>query len=868
MRRWLTQHAGPLCAALVVVTFMEVTKTFGLVAAIAAGSIALGVVCIATLYLSTHHAPHGVRSASAPASASPTNAKATVEAETSAEDTSPTPSDDPERSSDEHATSDDLVSEVDPANPKPQEDPEPPGDPGPPKADSLAEPAAPETSTSTFPFEEFRRKLVFGEHPLEYLQEQVRAIRSAELPDSDAPAPCPFERFFARRLEEAGLFDDKGDEALPPVRVVMPRHSGLFYVRPDTRELTYAAYLRMLRIEETLNAILAAHDHFGNGLSQTSEERLYQLNQRLTRSICTQAPDVDTADWSYLAMPWQAGSGPADQGEWALRQALSEAIESVRVPYRLEATFRANVAGGDVAIEVALTPAQAFPASAYVEGIGIVSTTTQMRAREASDYGVRLGILLASHAFHAGARVRRVWVSGIERTPSSRTCRYSVCFDRRAFCSIRLGAIQDPLAILRGFGAHMTSEGGRLLATTPSFYLEDERFCPRMRHDLWQLSERPLAASAAFALGATRVSGLVIHEELPRMIAAEHIIGKLDVPDQKLTTEQSVRAILEETQRTSDLSVHDAAERIVGMLVDGTIDASDTTAIEDEMLHGDRMSRLMERAQRLLVQKKPQEALDLLSRELASMDRSSLYRDTSSVAYRCFGSFAERTLYNRINAEDKRSVVLVPDAYVSAHILLAALLTSVDDDEHRAELAAEAQRHAQIALTIAPLSTAANLGAAACYERAGELELASRQLAGFLDVAYDPQGIGLAYYRLAGIQAQLDNPRVCQACYQRSVQALPPLIPLVMGEIQQLVSQGFTFEDVMDNDEVQSLLRDHDIPLSPTERTSYLLYDCAAASVDAEVFPVAHDFMRILEFFTGDDVIRSMRNSLEHEPDV
>ena len=48
-------------------------------------------------------------------------------------------------------------------------------------------------------------------------------------------------------------------------------------------------------------------------------------------------------------------------GEWAVRHAISQAIESFQLPYRLVANFRSNVADGNVAIEVQLTPGDVFP---------------------------------------------------------------------------------------------------------------------------------------------------------------------------------------------------------------------------------------------------------------------------------------------------------------------------------------------------------------------------------------------------------------------------------------------------------------------------------------------------------------------------
>ena len=179
-----------------------------------------------------------------------------------------------------------------------------------------------------------------------------------------------------------------------------------------------------------------------------------------------------------------------------------------------------------------------------------------------------------------------------------------------------------------------------------------------------------------------------------------------------------------------------------------------------------------------------------------------------------------------------------------------------------------ARDHAQKALDVAPLSTPAHLSVAACLERSGNLDLASEQVAKLLEVAFDPQSIGLAYYHLASIQWSLGNERTSQACYQLSVQAFPPLLPFVMQECQELLEEGEQSIELLNAQQIEQELTEHNIPLSPSERLSYLLYDCATASVDAEVFPVARDLMHVLEALTGDDVIRCMRQSLEREPDV
>ena len=69
------------------------------------------------------------------------------------------------------------------------------------------------------------------------------------------------------------------------------------------------------------------------------------------------------------------------------------------------------------------------------------------------------------------------------------------------------------------------------------------------------------------------------------------------------------------------------------------------------------------------------------------------------------------------------------------------------------------------------------------------------------------------------------------------------------------------------DEQIEEVLTANGIPLAPTEQTSELFYDCARASLDAEIFPVARNFARVMRAFNGDDIIEGLIRSLEDEPD-
>ncbi len=725
--------------------------------------------------------------------------------------------------------------------------------------DARQKPEPKQAAVRQFSFEDFSTGLLTSEEPMGFLADFCEST-------SQNATAGPLERFLMRRLTETDIASWRLSDA-PHIDVVMLQHSGTFYLRAPAR-IELGRRFQVLRVEAALNAVVFAIDYYSEPDS-VSEEELIRLEQRHANSICAQVADVTSSDWSYLAMPWQTPWGPSERGEWAVRSSLSESIETLKVPYRLEANFRSNVSGGDVAIEVAAIPARVFPRTAFVDGLGIVPTTSHMRSRESSRYGARIGILLANCAFRASERIHRVWVASVEVTPASRTCRFWACFERRAFSRIRMDAIPNPLETLERLGATMSLEHEVLQPVEQGFYLEDERFCPPLRHDLLQMSERTLPPGPALHLGTSRVSGLSIHEELPRVLAADEALRNMGAPNEGDATSQYVRSILGAAEKTSDVSVWCAAERVASKLVDGTLALDNQQLLRDELISGDALSRAVERAQGLLLRDEPEEALKLLQSALAPLDKAGTYQDTQSTAYRAFDTFAERALYNRLNAQDDRCLVLVPDAYVVAHLQIVGILLarSVARKETKPDTSA-AMQHARRALEVAPLSTSAYLGNVACLERSGALDEAERLLVSMLEVAHDPQGVALAYYRMASIQWQLGHHRASLACYQLAAGIFPLLIPMIMAECHALSSTDPIMRTPLEATEVEAALDEHSIPVAPTPRMSFLLYDCATASVDAEVFPLARDLMGILESFTGDDIIHGIRNSLECEPDV
>lgn len=722
----------------------------------------------------------------------------------------------------------------------------------------LAEPA--------FDFPAFEQGLVGADDPVSYLRQTVGDIRTREAADEASEgtvaSASSFERYLARRLVEAGLLNPQPE--LPRLGVVMPHRSDTFYIRVYAQSISLAAAMRVLRIESALNSALFAWRHFRESLDDVTMEGLFGFDQALTASICAQM------EGSRIGLPPE---GDEPDGEWAVRHAISDAIETVQLPHRLTASFRTNVAQGNVAIQVDLTHSFLFPTSAYVEGVGVVSTTSDMRRIAASHYALRLGILLAACAFRSSRRIERVWVAGVIDGPAGHRCYYTVRFDRGEFLRIDLSRVDDPVQVYLDAGANLHIMGPKdgsftydgyyvhdraiLLPVQQDFSLEDEQFCPKARYEPVALSSRPLHAEQAEALGTTHVSGLAISEDAERSRVADDIALHLTS-----STEKNVRTILDLAGNDADLSVRDAAERTVAKLIAGQLPEDDPLAVREEFAHGDALTQAVLRAQEELESRDFAAVTSRLLAALAPIDGSGAYTDTSTIVYRAFSSYVERALYNRINAQDTRTVLLVPDAYLEAHVMLCLSILGDQGD------AQEALAHARRACQVAPLDMRTNLNLIACLELTGDLKAASSQCRDLLRYAYLPQAIAFGYYRMAGLEWSDGQRDSAQACYQRCMRIMPQTAPLVGIELASLVGGDVSqIEDAMSDERIDELLSRRDIPVAPTAEVQRIIREGVQASLDAEVFPVAKSFVNVMGALSGDDVVLGIVRSLEDEPD-
>lgn len=713
------------------------------------------------------------------------------------------------------------------------------------EVDPATSPATSQTSTasqnvSKLDLEALSKGLARAADPLGFLRSFVTDVRKRDA-DSSAAAPSAFKCHLADRLEQAGILDQ--DLKLPRARVVRPTNSDTFYLRIDDEKFPYLAKLRLLRVESALNYALLV-DRLLDDANAEGAERIVAAEQRVSRSITGQAGRVAL----------RINGGPA-HGDWEVRHALSFGVESFQLPWRFSCRWRLNVAAGAAAFELDLVPPAAWHQTCYVDGLGVVPATPEMRRKAATDYNLRLALLVAGYAFSAAPELAEVWVAGVVDSPAGHACYYSARLPREILEGLDLNAAPDPIAVMKLAGAAITEDGLGLAPVKQAFSLEDERFCPSSRWEDPELSARALGADHGRALGCTHLSDLAVDEACRRKRISTELVRHLGG-----STEDNVRAILAVAGEGAQDDVAAAARRCVGLLIDGSLE-DDPLAISEAFVDGSDLASGVEKARDAFVGRQDPEEAGRLAREaLVPDDIVGTYDDSWPVTWRSFGNYVDRALYNRLLGHAGEDARVAPAAYYEGHMLVSVCALAEGNAD-------EALEHARRAVQLAPLSTQASLHLSHCLEVSGDLQATQDELKRLLSLAHDPEAVGLGYLRMGQLLWQRGNLLAAQACCQRASRFLgtPALVAGIA--VVALLGQGDAGMGTMTDEKVDAVLESAGIPLAPTDEVVTAFFEAARAATDAQIWPVARDFLHVLAQMSRDDVYFGMFRSLEDEPD-
>ena len=705
---------------------------------------------------------------------------------------------------------------------------------------------APAAEPLTVDLDELPSALFASADPIAELKRLVRRVHAAERRARDGKGlePTAVATYLARGLDEAGLAALSTSKL--DLAVVFPSRSKTFYLRVGTPLVPWRDVVRVLAVESALNRALFAWEHLSHKSAPEDHaiEDCYRFNQALATSITAQL-GTD---------PIRHASMSDVLGEWGARQAISAGIESFRLPLRLTAQFRVNLMGGDAAIVANHLPWRAFPASVWSNELGrVVPATREMRERAATDYAMRVALLLASHAFRCSRRLCHVFVALDLDTPERHECLLWGDVSREALAELDLTGTFDAQEACRSLGFSFRVENGALQPIPDGFSLDSERFCPRGRYDSVDLSNRLLPRFESRLLGATRVRDLAINEDAHRAQVAQ--VAALALGP---SCERNVREVLSLTEDDRDPTVREAGVRTAEALISGSIPEDDPLAFADVFVSGDELSRACERALDSLRDHDAPAAVEILTDALAPVDALDAYRDAGDDTWREFSSYVGRTLYNRLLAKPQERPHLVPDSYYNAQLLMASALLA----EGRAEQALGFARRAR---DLDPLNIAGTLRVVRCLEVLDRRREAAKALKEQLELAFDPEGIGTCYYRLAFMEWRLGELDLADACYQKAAVSRSSCSAAAMLELHTM--RAVSGSEGVDSADVNDTLEAAGIPLAPTDRIVEVLLEAAQAATDAEVFPVARSFASLLGALSGDDVMRGVVNSMEREPD-
>lgn len=686
---------------------------------------------------------------------------------------------------------------------------------------------------ATFSADALVRELISSDDPAEALRGFAARVESA------GDHACALARRLAERLGDAGLGEK--EPALPPLTAVRVATSGLLYLRCGEERIPYLSKLRVLGIEAAVNAALLCSALLPQA-SLADAEEVVKAEQRVCRSVVARASRP-------LA---EAGDGPA-RGEWEDRRAIAAAIECLPLPYRLSASFRLNAAEGIAALEIDVTPPSLFPARCYVDGIGVVPASASMRRRAATDYNLRVLILLAAYTLRCCEDIEHVYVAGVEDTATRHTCYCSAVVAREDIEGIDLTRI-EPVSFMRFIGAHIDEEDGELGHVWQDFSLGERRFCPPGRFDVVELSDRAVASDRSRRfLGAERVRDLSANESAAREEAARLVVSGLGE-----STEENVRMLLALGDEIGSEDVKSAVRGVAAALIAGSLDERDPEAVGEAVARFGGLSAAVDKAQELIGKGDPRECSRVLEDALAPMRAQGAYRDGNGVVWRSFGSYTERALFNRTLWDRASEVKLVPGSYINALSLLSMCHIVLGNDGAGLEASREAAR-------IAPMSAEVCLSLVNCLENAGMRDEAFEQCCRTLSLSMDPEAIGLTYVTLAGIEYRGEHMRSSQACYQMAKRFVPGQLVDGLQKVTQLL--GATPGEALSEEHVAEALRERGIAIAPVDGTLEALREIAIAAVDEGIFPLARCAFPRLVSLTRDDIDNGVLRSLEAEPD-
>lgn len=637
-------------------------------------------------------------------------------------------------------------------------------------------------------------------------------------------------------LERAGLMSWEG---APAVSATKLRRNGRWWLTPREGELSGEGRDRLLSIEASLNV--------NEDLERGGWPEGMAPERRVARAL-SRVADLRPAQGDKGPAMEFLSDGAVAGGEWASRLALSDRIENLPAPFRIEASFQCNVARRLVVTDVAVPRPACFAP---------FSDDGARRAALARAYALRLAVLvgrMALASLPAGSRaVVNCHEFGREETLLSLDLTHDA-LDLLAALARDERSAEGDLSDVPGLSV-ATSGSGWLSPVSPLLDLGDEEVFPRGRYREVELDDTPAPGPVARACGARRVSDLGIMEKAGRASAWNGVVHELGD-----TTATAVSRLVALREQTGDVTVAEACERAAKALVEGAMDVSDLHGLALLFVDGGPLADATRAARRAVDADAPtpeelSAALEQLEGALSPITEMGIYLDDNDSVYRYFNSVAERVRYNRTADDGGRRVRLVPDEYYAAHSLAARILGMLGRHD-------EALAHAEELMRVAPATPDAALCKVRCLEGQARIFEAADLLISAISYSATARDMSICFYRLAFMEWKLGRADLSVACYQRAIDLHGEIADQARQELGDLIAAEGPKLAPLNDEQVVPALEEGGLPAGSIGALRAELRDAVAACTDAGIFSVARPLTGALLELCRDDALVGVHRSL------
>ena len=643
-------------------------------------------------------------------------------------------------------------------------------------------------------------------------------------------------------------------------------------------------------IEAALNRFILLCERMGDRADAAGLDECRQADAQLFVAVGEQ----DLAG----GMPDGAPSGH-EGGEWGVRCRLALAIEQLRLPVRVDVELAGDIGAGQAAFCLTMPPE------------GMVPGATGGEQGAALPYVMRVGLLLADHAFASESGIAQVKLVAFPlpdpQAPQDASAAGSQqpvpavlgapaaseqLRDSRETALFEVDVDRALYAERGGFKQAIAGDPRELLDAAGARYDVADVQVPRQRvmhpvFESWSADDQAgeLPTWAQGPLGAKCERDLDIEYDTAYRRMAEGLADSLVEAQSATEAIAAVRRVQSAALEAKDERAVSACTRLMAALAEGSIDAADQNAVVGRFLGEDRCLVALGRAHSL-AETDPAAAVEALIGAIAEAQLLDGFADGSQEVYRAFDSYSARVLYNVSRATQPvpiddnpvdpgqgpavdpasesvavpdavadagKRVRVVPDSFYLCHLEVAHLL------ERSFERADEALRYGRAAVAMGPSCAMGYRVLGRAYMLQGDMGRAFDVLRAGLRVSLQPTDIALMYYQLGYVMWKRGSADAGVACYLKAVEASPSIAMQATAELRELVAE--TGASIPPASGVEAALATEGVPCAPASETLDVIDAALSAACDAGLANVARSLLATRLRHRPDDALMGVLRS-------